>query len=305
MQGGENRKQTHPGGKTTIDLFSWSESSPETPKSDNGAPNGRSRVPAGGKSSISFTEQVTPEQMDSFKRRPCSDSKWKEMTGSGIFNDSNDGEDAANVNPSGDHHSNTRLHQQAAGIISQISFGTEESVSPKKPTSIPEVAKQKELSGNLETSSDIHFKRQVSEAKAKELSGHDIFGPPPDVPPRSYNRTIERKEEPVEEIREPSQQRKTSVKVSNPAGGPSNITFGEETPTKTIKKVHDQKVAELSGNNIFKGDAPPSSAEKPLSRAKLREMSGSDIFADGKLENREYYGGVRKPPGGGSSITLV
>ena len=74
---------------------------------------------------------------------------------------------------------------------------------------------------------------------------------------------------------------------------------------KTAKKIHNQKFNELSGNDIFKGDAPPSSAEKPLSVAKLREMSGSDIFSDGKVESRDYLGGVRKPPGGESSIALV
>lgn len=34
-------------------------------------------------------------------------------------------------------------------------------------------------------------------------------------------------------------------------------------------------------------------------------MSGSNIFADGKAEARDYLGGVRKPPGGESSIALV
>jgi hypothetical protein len=74
---------------------------------------------------------------------------------------------------------------------------------------------------------------------------------------------------------------------------------------KTAKKILNQKFAELSGNNIFKGDAPPLSAEKSLSGAKLREISGSNIFADGKAESRDYLGGVRKPPGGESSIALV
>lgn len=78
-----------------------------------------------------------------------------------------------------------------------------------------------------------------------------------------------------------------------------------ESVMKTAKKIHNQKFAELSGNDIFKGDVPPSSAEKSLSGAKLREMSGSNIFADGKVESRDYLGGVRKPPGGESSIALV
>lgn len=74
---------------------------------------------------------------------------------------------------------------------------------------------------------------------------------------------------------------------------------------KTAKKIPEKKLAELTGNDIFKGDNPPASAEKHLSSAKLREMSGSNIFADGKVESRDFYGGVRKPPGGESSIALV
>lgn len=79
----------------------------------------------------------------------------------------------------------------------------------------------------------------------------------------------------------------------------------EEAALKTTKKIYNQKFTELSGNDIFKGDVPPGSADKPLSGAKLREMSGSNIFADGKVESRDYFGGVRKPPGGESSIALV
>jgi hypothetical protein len=65
--------------------------------------------------------------------------------------------------------------------ISQISFSADGSVSPKKPSSIPEVAKQRELSGTLE---DAKINKQLSEAKTKELSGSDIFGPPPEIPAR-------------------------------------------------------------------------------------------------------------------------
>lgn len=78
-----------------------------------------------------------------------------------------------------------------------------------------------------------------------------------------------------------------------------------EEVVKTAKKIPNQKLAELSGNDIFKGDTPPALAEKHLSSAKLQEMSGSNIFADGKVESRDFYGGVRKPPGGESSIALV
>jgi hypothetical protein len=89
-----------------------------------------------------------------------------------------------------------------------------------------------------------------------------------------------------------------------PAGGPSNITFSEDPATKTSKKIHNQKFQELTGNNIFKEDASPGS-DKSLSSAKLKEMSGNDIFSDGKASSRDYLGGVRKPPGGESSIALI
>ncbi|KAK8947712.1 hypothetical protein KSP40_PGU002460 [Platanthera guangdongensis] len=102
---------------------------------------------------------------------------------------------------------------------------------------------------------------------------------------------------------------RTGVKiyqVSIPAGGQSSILLSEEEGVaKTVKKIHTQKFQDLTGSDIFKGDAVLASAEKPLSSAKLKEIAGSDIFADGKAASRDYFGGVRKPPGGGSSIALV
>ena len=68
--------------------------------------------------------------------------------------------------------------------MSQITFSAEGSVSPKKPSSLPEVAKQRELSGTLESEAASKTAKQISESKSKELSGSDIFGPPPEVPAR-------------------------------------------------------------------------------------------------------------------------
>lgn len=102
--------------------------------------------------------------------------------------------------------------QQAVTGISHISFGEEDSVSPKKPTTLPEVAKQRELSGTLE-SEDANLKKQLSDAKCKELSGHDIFAPPPEILPRPVTaRTLDLKGS--IEIGEAAPAR-TSVKVSN------------------------------------------------------------------------------------------
>ncbi|KAK9166575.1 hypothetical protein Scep_001766 [Stephania cephalantha] len=239
--------------------------------------------------------------------KPCSDYKLKEITGSRIFGvDDENGEVESGKSNHAPNKTTVRVYQQALSGISQISFGDEESVSPKKPTSLPEVAKQRELSGTLESESDMLLKKQLSDAKCKELSGHDIFGPPPEIKPRPLAaRALELKGS--INLGEPALRSiHTSVKVSNPAGGRTNITLGgDEAAIKTAKKIHNQKFQELTGNDIFKEDAPPSSADKVLSMAKLREMSGSDIFADGKAASRDYLGGLRKPPGGESSIALV
>eukprot|EP00249_Psilotum_nudum_P010168 c22377_g1_i1 orf=355-1365(-) len=323
-----------PGGHSTFDLFSWFEG-PHTSEAPvcarvsstneinafsspadqncNGSPVGRPTIrmhqPAGGVSTISFGEHLTPEEAEALlKRRPGSDTKRREMCGSGIFGGEslNDGSDPGTGTGTPERPS-VRLHQPAGGL-SQISFGVDGSVSPKKPTSLPEVAKQRELSGSQETSADILVRRQFSSAKAKELVGSDIFGPPPELPPRSLNRNLEAREEQreIKGAAEPvARNVRTSVKVSNPAGGRSQITFGQETRGKSSRRVHNQKVAELTGNNIFKGDPPLIPSEKPVSVAKLREICGSDIFADEKPAGRDCVGGIRKPPGGESSIALI
>ncbi|XP_021761445.1 uncharacterized protein LOC110726301 [Chenopodium quinoa] len=77
-----------------------------------------------------------------------------------------------------------------------ISFSVDESVTPKKPTSLLEVAKQRELSGTLEAEADLKIKKGLSYAKCKELSGNNIFGPPLENLPRSLvvARSLESKE---------------------------------------------------------------------------------------------------------------
>ncbi|XP_059636352.1 uncharacterized protein LOC132278555 [Cornus florida] len=293
---------------STADLLTWAENpaadSPATASATSGA---RSHQPSDGISKVVFGGQVTDEEVESLmKRKPCSGYKLKEMTGSGIFAavGENDAE-SDSANPTPNNKSGLRMYQQAVAGISHISFGDEETVSPKKPSTLPEVAKQRELSGTLESDSEAKLKKQLSDAKCKELSGNDIFAPPPEIQPRPLAARALALRESIS-IGEPeSLDVHSAAKVSNPVGGQSGGFFGEEPINKTAKKINNQKFAELTGNDIFKGDAPPTSAEKPLSSAKLREMSGSNIFADGKVESRDYLGGVRKPPGGESSIALV
>ncbi|TKY74365.1 Alpha-ketoglutarate-dependent dioxygenase alkB-like 2 [Spatholobus suberectus] len=275
---------------STADLLTWS----ETPPADSPAPPSsavRSHQPSDGIRKVVFGGQVTDEEVESLnKRKPCSEYKMKEITGSGIFvaNGEDDASEAGSANPS---KTGVRMYQQAIAGISHISFGEEGSISPKKPTTLPEVAKQRELSGTLESEDSI-LQKQLSDAKCKELSGHDIFAPPPEIKPRPITPRI--------------LELKGSIDIGERhADGDQGDTDSAGEPMKTAKKIYNKKFAELSGNDIFQGDAPPSSAEKSLSGAKLREMSGSNIFADGKVEARDYLGGVRKPPGGESSIALV
>ncbi|RLM78275.1 uncharacterized protein C2845_PM12G18180 [Panicum miliaceum] len=346
-------RKTH---TSTAGLLAWSE---EGSAAAAATPSPASRPglkPAGGITPAMFGAPVTEREAEDLSksaaavwhrqwRKMCSGSKMKEMTGSGIFaasggtDNSESGSGAANP----PNKTTLRMYQQTVTGMSQITFSAEGSVSPKKPSSLPEVAKQRELSGTLESEAASKTAKQISESKSKELSGSDIFGPPPEVPARPLAaRNLELRGNLDFALPQPRNIH-TSVKVSNrapalcgvwgrdvsgkpyprlcnarrlrlksgtfrsqaPAGGRSNIVFGEEPVVKTAKKIHDQKFHDLTGNNIFKEDAPPGSGEKALSTAKLREMSGSNIFADGKVASRDYFGGVRKPPGGGSSIALV
>lgn len=271
---------------STADLLTWSEIPPAA--ADGGSSAARSHQPSDGISKVVFGGQVTDEEVESLnKRKPCSAHKLKEITGSGIFAaGAEDDSLESDADPTSNNKTGLRIYQQAVAGISHISFGEEEAVSPKKPATLPEVAKQRELSGSLESEAEAKLKKQLSDAKCKELSGHNIFAPPPEIQPR------------------PLSARALALRESIQIGEAEPHNSGEPV-LKTAKKIPDQKLAELNGNGIFKGDTNPTSAERSLSNAKLKEISGNNIFADGKVETRDYFGGVRKPPGGSSSIALV
>ncbi|KAK7399545.1 hypothetical protein VNO78_10730 [Psophocarpus tetragonolobus] len=239
------------------------------------------------------------------KKKPCSGYKMKEMTRSGIFSGNAENTTLEANSANSENRTSIRVYQQAMNGITQISFSTEGGIPPKKPTSLPKIAKQRELSGTYQRELDTKMKKQTSSAKTKELSGSDIFAPPPEIFPRSLDaaRTLESKasKDPRESV---PQKMRTSAQVSSPVSGQSNFLSGGEPVKKTLRKIHDKKFAEMIGNNIFKGGVPTGSPKKPLSSAKIREMAGNDIFADGKAESRDYIRGARRPPGGGSNIAL-
>ncbi|CAA6659507.1 unnamed protein product [Spirodela intermedia] len=259
---------------STADLLTWTENAPmESPAAE----------PSAGISAVLFGGQMTEEEAESLmKTKPCSSSKLKEMTGSGIFaGDQDNGASEAGC------HFSTPNNRTGLRLYQPDLIQRRGERFSKKPTTLPEMAKQRELSGTLETESerDARMKKQLSEAKNRELSGHGIFTPRRRLCPGRHRVCITRRQR----IRCECGRYHFRLILS---GGLSSIILGEEPVLKTAKKIYDQKFAELSGNN-------------PLSVAKLREMTGSDIFADDKVSSREYYGGVRKPPGGESTIALV
>ncbi|KAI5073393.1 hypothetical protein GOP47_0011406 [Adiantum capillus-veneris] len=274
---------------STFEILTWPDEPPRPPSQTPLRPQA-----TGGISSIMSGAGLTPEEAEALQnKKPNSVRKEKEMSGSGIFNLESDNLST----PLSVEKPKVRVHQPAGGV-SQILFGEAAVVSPKKPTSIPEVAKQKELSGTLEVSiEETPSKKSTSTSKAKELVGSDIFGPPPEVKTRSCPRYLE-----SSDIATPLR----DLSLNPPRiPGSTLAAFGSEDLSLSSKKCNTHKVAELSGNNIFKEVSPHLVSDKSLSAAKRREITGSNIFADGKQVFREHFGGTRKPPGGESSLTLV
>lgn len=274
---------------STADLLAWPQ--PQGPAPATPSPPRRPGQPSEAIRKVVFGGQVTEEEADSLtKRKPCSAPKWKEMTGSGIFaagSNGDAGEAAAAAKPA------RTSSRQASSTVSHISFAEDGTDPPKKPTSVAEVAKQRELSGTLQSEADSKTKKQISNAKSKELSGHDIFAD-----------TLDSRSNRARNSSNGSAASHAPAKNTNA----STFSFGDantDSTPKTARKITGKKVNDLTGNDIFKGDAPPASAEKHLSTAKLKEITGSNIFADGKEPIRERVGGNRKPPGGESSIALI
>ncbi|KAB8092033.1 hypothetical protein EE612_017781 [Oryza sativa] len=278
---------------STADLLAWPQQQhqPDGHAASTPSPARRPHQPSEALRKVVFGGQVTEEEAESLnKRKPCSAPKWKEMTGSGIFAAGADGEAEETGSAAAPGRAAPRNYQPVT--VSHISFAEDGSVPPKKPTSVAEVAKQRELSGTLQSEADSKMKKQISNAKSKELSGHGLFDPQ-DVRPNGARNTANG-----------TGASHTPVRNANV----SSFSFGEantDSVTKTAKKITGKKFTDLTGNNIFKGDEAPASAEKHLSTAKLKEITGSNIFAEGQAPTREYHSGNRKPPGGESSIALV
>jgi hypothetical protein len=163
-----------------------------------------------------------------------------------------------------------------------------------RPTNHFEGAKQKELSAGLSGTSNEHLsdmagRLSFSNAKAREMAGDNIFGP------------------------SPKDAAKVATHNREPAGKRSQLMLNNQDPSEHPdpygQKKHEIKSAELSGNSIFHGGSNNPGDDMPqyqqCSSAKVREMSGSDIFSNDQPKARNSVGGIRKPPGGGSTIMLA
>lgn len=287
MQERDREKMPAPKASSTFEILSWPDEPPRPLPITPVRPQ-----PTGGISSILEGAELTPEEAQALqnKKKPNSELKKKEMTGSGIFSLDADGANTPDKLA-------VRVHQPAGGV-SHILFGEAEAISPRKPTSIPEVAKQRELSGTLEAPvEETPSRKPTSTSKVKELVGSDIFGPPPSV----HHRSLFCHQQGSTDVAMPLQ----DLSLNPPMFGSTLAAFGIDNIDLSARKCNIHKVAELSGNNIFKEDTPPSLAERSQSAAKRKEINGNDIFADEKPVLREHFGGIRKPPGGGSSLALV
>ncbi|MED6197487.1 hypothetical protein PIB30_056896 [Stylosanthes scabra] len=203
---------------STSDLLTWPELPPPEFSPSSHRPRQYSQ-PSDKIGEVLRGSQLTDEEEQSLiKMKPRQGYKMNEMTGNGIFPASSEGTTSEAIDANSNSRTSIRIYKQAQNGGSQISFSTEGSIPPKKPSSLPEVTKQRELSGTLLTEPDLRSKRQISSAKTKELVGNDIFGPAPEVVPRSVApaRTFEMEES--KEIGEPFPPSvRSSVKVSNVA----------------------------------------------------------------------------------------
>ncbi|MCO5576984.1 hypothetical protein L7F22_030805 [Adiantum nelumboides] len=270
-----------------------------------------SAASTGGISTISFGANLTLEESEQLqKRRPGYDSKRREMLGSRIFDQDLISE------PAPAHVPEKTL---PAGLVTPTRSGsqnspiTEESaISPKRSASLSEMAKQRELTGSFfgagrDTPTS---RRPTSSAKSKELEGSNIFGRSSQ---EQFNTATSNDLNKYQEQNAPP---RTSVKVSNPAGGRSQIVFGCDGGQQfgmhgKKQEPHRQKAAELSGHDIFKEEASKAvitssnnQSERIVSAAKKKEMLGNNIFSDSNSIIECNPRRARQPPGGESNLKL-
>ncbi|GAQ83164.1 hypothetical protein KFL_001380050 [Klebsormidium nitens] len=311
----QRRLSIPPGGDQSINLFDWSESSgPPTPDTITGVRRGRGTSPGSG-SKIVFGDEK-PIEHETIPTRPGSAQKHKELSGSGIFDKGPHSESSnAFANNNDQNNGNyitdrpsTRV-QQPAGGISQISLGGGYDTTPEK---VPahKLAKFAEIRGNMEEElqkgSPGEYLGRPSSEKKKELLDSKVFGPAPPFRPsiQPLAQAHAGENDHIFKIWR-DEEKPSETQTQGPAvGGTSQVAFGDDGPVEAVaKKLHDSKLAELSGNNIFDDGRSPGPSIM-LSDPKRKELGGNDIFCDAVPPKRDLMG-AKNPPGGPSTISLV
>lgn len=226
---------------------------------------------------VVFGGQVTQEADDhprKMRAGAAAAPKWKETTGNGVFK-----AESAAAAPIASRD------RQA----SQITFSEDGSVLPRKPTSVTGVARQRELSHTVQSEEDGKTKRQVCDAKSKELSGHDIFADHEDS--------------------KPNRSRKSDYGGSASLSQVSTFSFGDadvDNTVKIAKKGASNRSTDLNGKVMLERNSAPVK-KQPLSRGKLEGRAAGNILPDGKGPTTGEQAGsrTRQPPGGDSSILLA
>ncbi|KAL1191973.1 DNA oxidative demethylase ALKBH2 [Cardamine amara subsp. amara] len=246
---------------STADLLSWS----EIRRPDHSPAAYHSTQPSDGISEALSGCHITNEESESFnKKKNCSGHKLKEMTGSDIFSDN--GKDDPN------HQTRIHYHQDQ---LSQISFSGEENVTPKKPTTLTEAAKQKELSRTVETEADSKSKKkQISNANTKAIScGHDIFAS------LSGEENVSPKKSTT--LTEAAKQKELSKTVETESDSKSKKKHVSNSKTKAISGSHD----------IIASPLHPESQPRRFLAATQQEVKGNSSMEESSPRNSRASNG--------------
>eukprot|EP00897_Mesotaenium_endlicherianum_P008700 jgi/Mesen1/7859/ME000042S07303 len=286
-----------PGGDMSHNVFSWADG---TSKETNGHPSAPRDGSPATRSQIFGGDDGEQEPA---RKRPGHDVKQRDLSGSGIF-------DVAPANVSSNAYANNNDQNSGnfitdrpspAGGKSQISFGNDEPPPPPQKKLVSPL-KALELHGTTETLADVQSRKAVSEKKIKDLEGSFSIFTPPGGAASSPSSTAAAGVASSSSFSTLANH--ATHRGAHTAGGRSQIVFGETPVDPPRRRVSDQKVLDLVGRGSEQQGAAPHGTPA-VSEAKQREMQGCNIFVDEKPFVRDSLGGVRKPPGGESSLTLV
>eukprot|EP00899_Mesostigma_viride_P005950 jgi/Mesvir1/15356/Mv06559-RA.1 len=179
-----------------------------------------------------------------------------------------------------------------------------------------------------DSSAPAPVQRPVSSQRARDFGGINLFGDQPKLPEPAETKAVPCQISNVSHNSWATGHQveytpdKSSTRVMKQPGGGSTLVIGDDTmgapnvpeldPLANARKGNKK----TNKNESIEGDilrpspgvveqASPSVVEKGSAKeAKINSIRGCDIFSADTGPKRGVIGGVRKPPGGGSSIML-